>query len=139
MFFNEKKNCCSGSHTIGQARCTNFRTRIYNDTNIDSSYATSLKGRCPSNGGDNNLSPLDVTTPTFFDTSYFRNLVKKKGLLHSDQELFNGGSTDSFVQNYTNDPFLFRNDFANAMIKMGDLGPLTGSKGQIRKNCRRLN
>uniref|UniRef100_A0A0A9HFF4 Plant heme peroxidase family profile domain-containing protein n=1 Tax=Arundo donax TaxID=35708 RepID=A0A0A9HFF4_ARUDO len=25
------------------------------------------------------------------------------------------------------------------MIKMGDIMPLTGSNGQIRKNCRRVN
>ncbi|TYG49970.1 hypothetical protein ES288_D10G137500v1 [Gossypium darwinii] len=36
----------SGSHTIGQARCTTFRTRIYNETNIDSTFATSLRANC---------------------------------------------------------------------------------------------
>ncbi|GLT40218.1 hypothetical protein SLA2020_143690 [Shorea laevis] len=32
-----------GSHTIGQARCAMFRNRLYNDTNIDSTFATSLR------------------------------------------------------------------------------------------------
>ncbi|GLU14938.1 hypothetical protein SLE2022_314770 [Rubroshorea leprosula] len=41
----------SGSHTIGQARCSTFRTRIYKETNIDSTFATSLRGNCPSTGG----------------------------------------------------------------------------------------
>lgn len=129
----------SGSHTIGQARCTNFRTRIYNETNIDSSYATSLQGNCPSAGGDNNLSPLDVTSPTSFDNAYFKNLQSKKGLLHSDQELFNGGSTDSQVTAYGSNLQTFKTDFANAMLKMGNLSPLTGSSGQIRTNCRKVN
>ncbi|XP_068669752.1 peroxidase 4-like [Aristolochia californica] len=131
----------SGSHTIGQARCTNFRAHIYNDSNIESSFATSRKSNCPraSGSGDNNLGPLDLQTPTGFDNNYYKNLVNKKGLLHSDQELFNGGSTDSQVRSYSSNPSSFSSDFAAAMIKMGDIKPLTGSNGEIRKNCRRLN
>ncbi|GLT45521.1 hypothetical protein SLA2020_193480 [Shorea laevis] len=129
----------SGSHTIGQARCTTFRTRIYNETNIDSTFATSRLRNCPQNGGDNNLAPLDTTSPTLFDNAYFKNLLNKKGLLHSDQVLFNGGSTDSQVTAYGNNAGAFKTDFANAMVKMGNLSPLTGSKGQIRKNCRKVN
>ncbi|XP_044511117.1 cationic peroxidase 1-like [Mangifera indica] len=129
----------SGSHTIGQARCTSFRSRIYNDTNIDSSYATSLQANCPSTGGDNNLSPLDVTSPTSFDNAYFKNLLSKKGLLHSDQELYNGGSTDSQVTAYSSNLQTFKTDFGNAIIKMGNISPLTGSSGQIRTNCRKVN
>ncbi|KAL3630533.1 hypothetical protein CASFOL_023517 [Castilleja foliolosa] len=33
----------SGAHTIGQARCTNYRSRIYNKTNIDSTFAQALR------------------------------------------------------------------------------------------------
>ncbi|KAF3433302.1 hypothetical protein FNV43_RR24404 [Rhamnella rubrinervis] len=131
----------SGSHTIGQARCTSFRARIYNESNIDSSFARTRQSNCPrsSGSGDNNLAPLDLQTPTSFDNNYFKNLVQKKGLLHSDQQLFNGGSTDSIVSGYSQGQSSFASDFANAMIKMGDISPLTGSNGQIRKNCRRVN
>ncbi|XP_010921098.1 cationic peroxidase 1 [Elaeis guineensis] len=129
----------SGSHTIGQARCTSFRARIYNETNIDSSYATSLQSNCPVSGGDNNLSPLDVSTPTTFDNFYYRNLVNKKGLLHSDQQLYNGGSTDSQVSSYNTNSATFFSDFAAAMVKMGNISPLTGSSGEIRINCRKTN
>ncbi|KAM1525599.1 hypothetical protein ACFX10_010047 [Malus domestica] len=129
----------SGSHTIGQVRCTSFRARLYNETNINDSFATSLKSSCPTRGGDNNLSPLDVTSPTSFDNAYFRNLVSQKGLLHSDQQLFSGGSTDSQVKAYVSNPATFRADFANAIKKMGNLSPLTGTKGQIRTDCRKVN
>nr|KYP69469.1 Peroxidase 52 [Cajanus cajan] len=131
----------SGGHTIGQARCTNFRARIYNESNIDSSFASTRKSSCPqsSGSGDNNLAPLDLQTPTTFDNYYFRNLVQKKGLLHSDQQLYNGGSTDSIVRGYSTDQSSFSSDFASAMIKMGDISPLTGSNGEVRKNCRRVN
>ncbi|XP_058214732.1 cationic peroxidase 1-like [Rhododendron vialii] len=129
----------SGSHTIGQSRCTVFRSRVYNETNIDSQFATSVQSKCPSAGGDNNLSPLDVTSPTSFDNAYFKNLQSNKGLLHSDQELFNGGSTDAQVNAYSTNSASFFTDFANAMVKMGNLSPLTGTSGQIRTNCRKTN
>ncbi|KAA8517502.1 hypothetical protein F0562_017868 [Nyssa sinensis] len=129
----------SGSHTIGQARCTVFRSRIYNEANINSSFATALKAKCPSSGGDNNLSPLDTTSPTSFDNAYFKNLQLQKGLLHSDQQLFNGGSTDSQVNTYSSNSATFFTDFVNAIVKMGNLSPLTGTSGQIRTNCRKTN
>ncbi|GAB4832031.1 hypothetical protein Ancab_006049 [Ancistrocladus abbreviatus] len=130
-----------GAHTIGQARCTNFRAHIYNDSNIDASFARTRKANCPSTSGvgDNNLAPLDYQTPTVFDHTYFTGLINRKGLLHSDQELYNGGSTDSLVRTYSNSASTFNSDFAASMINMGDIKPLTGSSGEIRKNCRKIN
>ncbi|XP_016574676.1 cationic peroxidase 1 [Capsicum annuum] len=129
----------SGSHTIGQARCTTFRNRLYNETNINASFATSVKSNCPQSGSDNNLSPLDTTSPTTFDNFYYKNLRIQKGLLHSDQQLFSGGSTDSIVNTYSSNSATFFTDLANAMVKMGNLSPLTGTNGQIRTNCRKTN
>ncbi|XP_027190275.1 peroxidase 4-like isoform X2 [Cicer arietinum] len=131
----------SGAHTIGEARCTSFRNHIYNENNIDSTFAKIRQRKCPSTvgTGDNNLANLDLQTPTHFDNNYYKNLIIKKGLLHSDQELFNGGSTDSLVQTYTQNEKAFDSDFVAAMIKMGNNKPLTGGQGEIRKNCRRLN
>ncbi|KAL8119834.1 peroxidase 4-like [Apium graveolens] len=131
----------SGAHTIGQARCTTFRGRIYNENNLDDSFAQKIQSNCPStNGtGDNNLTPLELQSPTSFDNYYFSNLMNKKGLLHSDQQLFSGGSTDSIVSTYSSNPGNFASDFAAAMIRMGDISPLTGSNGEIRMNCRMIN
>lgn len=129
----------SGAHTIGQARCTTFRNRIYNDANINAAFATSVKANCPSTGGDNTLSPLDVLTPTTFDNKYYTNLKSQKGLFHSDQELFNNGSTDSRVSIYSTSQAIFFTDFAAAMVNMGNISPLTGTKGEVRTNCRKVN
>ncbi|KAL2479305.1 Peroxidase 52 [Abeliophyllum distichum] len=129
----------SGAHTIGKARCTTFRARLYNEANINASFATSLKAKCPSSGGNNNISPLDTVTPTTFDNNYFKNLLTQKGLLHSDQQLFSGGSTDSQVNAYSSNSAAFMKDFASAMVKMGNLSPLTGTNGQIRLNCGKTN
>ncbi|KAG6498771.1 peroxidase P7-like [Zingiber officinale] len=129
----------SGAHTIGQARCVNFRSHIYSDANIDAAFASQRQGTCPSSGGDNNLAPLDAQTANAFDNAYFKNLLSSKGLLHSDQELFNNGTQDSLVRQYATNPSAFAADFAAAMVKMSNIGPLTGSSGEIRTNCRRVN
>ncbi|PUZ74846.1 hypothetical protein GQ55_1G098600 [Panicum hallii var. hallii] len=131
----------SGAHTIGFSQCQNFRGRIYNDTNIDAAFAALRRRTCPAaqGSGDGNLAPLDVQTQLLFDNAYYRNLVGQRGLLHSDQVLFNGGSQDALVRQYSTNPALFSADFAAAMVKMGNISPLTGSAGQIRANCRVVN
>ncbi|KAL6126820.1 hypothetical protein ACLB2K_074865 [Fragaria x ananassa] len=126
-------------HTIGLERCTSFRARIYNDTNIDDVFAKSLQSNCPVTGNDNNLASLDLQTPTYFDNLYYKNLLKEKGLLHSDQELFNGSPADALVKLYASNTFAFYYDFANSMVKMGNIKPLTGGQGEIRINCRKVN
>lgn len=128
----------SGGHTIGFARCTTFRTRIYNETNIDATFANSSRANCPPSGGDGNLASLDQT-PARFDNNYYQNLVAQRGLLHSDQELFNGGSQDALVRTYSTNDATFRSDFAAAMVRMGNISPLTGRNGEIRRNCRVVN
>ncbi|GMP89877.1 hypothetical protein CsSME_00041250 [Camellia sinensis var. sinensis] len=130
----------SGGHTIGLARCTTFVARIYNDTNINPNFDATLKKICPVNSGGNKTFPLDATT-TVFDTVYYQDLLQQKGLLHSDQQLFDGGNseTDDLVRYYSNNPYAFGEDFGVSMLKMGNLKPLTGSNGQIRMNCRRVN
>ncbi|XVF00319.1 hypothetical protein REPUB_Repub03eG0274600 [Reevesia pubescens] len=129
----------AGSHTIGLCRCTSFRGHIYNDTNIDPSFASSLRRTCPRSGNDSVLAPLDLQTRTCFDNLYYKNLLNKKGLLHSDQELFNGSSTDALVKSYAANTSLFFQEFAKSMIKMGNINPLTGRAGEIRINCRKSN
>ncbi|KAI7994506.1 hypothetical protein LOK49_LG11G00234 [Camellia lanceoleosa] len=132
----------SGSHTIGQAQCFTFRNRIYdNGSNIDTGFASTLSRGCPAStsSGNSNLAPLDWVTPNSFDNNYFKNLIQKKGLLSSDQVLFNGGSTDNIVLEFSKNPSTFKSDFALAMIKMGDIKPLTGQDGVIRRICSALN
>ncbi|XP_057956286.1 peroxidase P7-like [Malania oleifera] len=131
----------SGAHTIGQTQCRFFRNRIYNDANINATFATTRRTTCPSTSGngDLNLAPLDVQTPIRFDNAYYQNLLTRRGLLHSDQELFNSGSQDALVRTYSTNSATFFSDFIAAMVKMGNITPLTGTNGEIRRNCRRAN
>ncbi|PKI70725.1 hypothetical protein CRG98_008958 [Punica granatum] len=130
----------SGGHALGFAQCFVFRNRVYNESNIDPKFADQLKNICPrtAGNGDTNLAGLD-STPVCFDVSYFANLLNHKGLLHSDQALFGGVSTDQLVKNYKYNPKLFWADFAKSMVKMGNIKPLTGKQGEIRSICSKLN
>lgn len=137
----------SGSHTIGNSRCTSFRQRLYNqsgngqpDNTLDQSYAAQLRRRCPRSGGDQNLFFLDFVSPTKFDNSYFKNILASKGLLSSDQVLSTKSEASmELVKKYAKNNGLFFQQFAKSMVKMGNISPLTGNRGEIRKNCRRIN
>ncbi|CAN1240634.1 Peroxidase 4 [Linum grandiflorum] len=130
----------SGAHTIGLARCTTFRDHIYKDTDIDPPFAKWLRKICPRIGDDDVLTPLDYRTPLYFDNSYYVNLVNERGLLHSDQELYDDSpSAASIVRIYVDHSTVFFDDFSKGMIKMGEIMPLTGNEGEIRKNCRKAN
>jgi peroxidase len=130
----------SGAHTIGRSQCQFFRDRIYNERfNINASFATLRQVTCPQSGSDSNLAPFDVQTADGFDNAYYQNLVGQRGLLPSDQVLFNGGSQDALVRTYSTTPAMFSNDFAAAMVMLGNLLPSAGTKTEIRLNCRKPN
>ncbi|XP_078176843.1 peroxidase P7-like [Carex rostrata] len=129
----------SGAHTIGQARCTNFRTHIYNDANVNPSFSTTRQQTCPQTGGDSNMAPLDFQSPNRFDNGFYQNIMNRAGLLHSDQELFNNTAADAFVRVYSRNSAIFANDFVSGMIRMGNISPLTGTNGEIRVSCRKTN
>ncbi|XP_011025859.1 PREDICTED: peroxidase 72 [Populus euphratica] len=137
----------SGSHTIGNARCTSFRQRLYNqsgngkpDFSLQQSFAAQLRNRCPRSGGDQNLFFLDFVSPTKFDNSYFKNILASKGLLSSDQVLLTKNEASmELVKKYAENNELFFVQFAKSMVKMGNISPLTGYRGEIRKSCRKIN
>ncbi|XP_031492508.2 peroxidase A2-like [Nymphaea colorata] len=138
----------SGAHTFGRAQCRFFVNRLYNftgnntpDPTLDSNYLATLRQLCPQGGDGTVLANLDPTTPNGFDNNYFSNLQGNRGLLQSDQELLStsGAATIPIVNSFSSNQTLFFQSFATAMIKMGNFRPLTGSSGQIRANCRRVN
>ncbi|KAK2641389.1 hypothetical protein Ddye_023152 [Dipteronia dyeriana] len=140
----------SGAHTIGQVKCATFSNRLFDfggtgspDTTIETSMLSDLQSLCPINGDGNRTTALDRNSQDLFDNHYFQNLINNKGVLSSDQILYSSdeatSTTKTLVQTYSTNPSLFFTDFANSMIKMGNISPLTGSNGEIRKNCRVAN
>nr|AFK46680.1 unknown [Lotus japonicus] len=140
----------SGSHTIGRAKCASFSKRLFNfseigapDDTIETDTLTELQNLCPESGDGNITSVLDQDSADQFDNHYFKNLLHGKGLLGSDQILFSSedatATTKPLVQFYSENERFFLMEFAYAMVKMGNINPLTGSEGEIRKNCRVVN
>ncbi|KAH7560438.1 hypothetical protein JRO89_XS10G0019900 [Xanthoceras sorbifolium] len=137
-----------GAHTFGKAQCVTFRNRLYNfdgngnpDPTIDATYLQTLRQNCPQNSGNSTRSDLDPTTPNGFDNNYFMNLQNNRGLLQSDQELFStsGADTVAIVNGFAGSQTQFFDTFGDSMIKMGNIRTLTGTNGEIRINCRRIN
>ncbi|XP_022017793.1 peroxidase 9 [Helianthus annuus] len=138
----------SGAHSIGMARCTSFKQRLYNqdgnnqpDSTLEMTYYNDLKTVCPQTGGDDNISPLDFESPARFDNTYFKLIMRGKGLLTSDQVLLTGNVEETMflVKAFTEDDALFFDQFARSMVKMGNINPLIGYNGEVRKNCRMAN
>uniref|UniRef100_A0A453IJY5 Peroxidase n=1 Tax=Aegilops tauschii subsp. strangulata TaxID=200361 RepID=A0A453IJY5_AEGTS len=139
----------SGAHTFGRAQCQFVTDRLYNfsktgmpDPTLDGSYRAQLAGSCPRRHGNRSaLNDLDTTTPDAFDKNYFTNLQGNRGFLQSDQELLAvpGATTAAIVGRFASDEKAFFRSFAAAMINMGNIKPLTGGQGEVRRNCRRVN
>ncbi|KAJ7952931.1 Peroxidase [Quillaja saponaria] len=137
----------SGAHTFGFAQCFLFKPRLFNfngtgtsDPSLDASVLENLLRVCPNQDDSNtNLAPLDHVTTNKFDNFYYRNLVNNSGLLQTDQDLAGDSRTASLVIYYSKCPFTFLKDFGTSMVKMGNIGVLTGQNGEIRKNCRMVN
>ena len=129
----------AGGHSVGVAGCGTIQNRLTDATlasTFDANFAAALKRQCPT--GSTSKVNLDVTTPNRLDEVYYRNLQARKGLLQSDQALQIDPETQPIVARNTN-PAVFNSKFVAAMIKMGNIGVLTGSQGQIRLNCRKFN
>ncbi|KAL0463677.1 UNVERIFIED_CONTAM: Peroxidase 11 [Sesamum latifolium] len=142
----------SGAHTIGMARCVNFRNRIYGDfvatsgfnNPLSQQYLSNLKSVCPPvKGSDNNESAMDYVSPNLFDNSYYQILLRGEGLINSDQELYSSIlaiETKKLVAKYAENPIAFFEQFSESMVKMGNItNPDTYVDGEVRKNCRFVN
>jgi peroxidase len=138
----------SGAHTIGKSHCTSVTTRLFNqsgttkpDPAIPSALLKKLQTKCPNDPNDLNTTLLlDDMTPETFDNQYYKNLLARQGILYSDQILaVTEGSNLELVKLYAADQNLFFDAFVKSMTKMGSINPLTGSDGEIRKKCHRVN
>lgn len=105
---------------------------------MNATFAGRLRRTCPAAGTDRR-TPNDVRTPNVFDNMYYVNLVNREGLFTSDQDLFADAATKPIVEKFAADEKAFFDQFAVSMVKMGQISVLTGSQGQVRRNCSARN
>ncbi|KAK3229481.1 hypothetical protein Dsin_001362 [Dipteronia sinensis] len=144
-YFNKFVN--TGAHTIGRSHCKSFSDRLYKfngtksqDPSLNPMYAAQLMKQCPQGNTNPNLVvPMNPASPSITDVGYYNDILKNRGLFTSDQTLLTDPATASQVNQNAINPKFWRNKFAASMVKMGQLGVLTGNAGEIRANCRIIN
>lgn len=126
----------SGGHTFGVGHCTAFVDRLYptQDPSLASRFAEELYLTC-STLATVNTTDLDIRTPNLFDNMHYVDLQNGEGLLTSDQDLYNDSRTRHIVNDFARSQSSFFQQFALSMLKMVQLDVLTGSQGEIRRNC----
>lgn len=142
----------SGAHSIGVAHCSSFDYRVHNfnenqfqDPNINQLFASYLRLVCPRAGSlfgtflNGTKLQLDSFSPTTLDNMYYVGLKARKGLLGSDQVLIDDPRTSKTVEWMASNPRGWSIKFGKAMVRMGRIGVLTGTKGEIRSYCRLVN
>ncbi|KAL5989125.1 hypothetical protein ACLOJK_027227 [Asimina triloba] len=140
-------DACTGAHKIGRAHCTSISRRLYNftatmsqDPSIDPAYAWELKEQCPQGSNDPTLVvPMNPSSPHLLDNGYYKDILANRGLFLSDQALSTDDATLAQVVLHANMGIAWNVRFAQAMVKMGQIGVLTREEGEIRLNCRRPN
>ncbi|RCV17621.1 hypothetical protein SEVIR_3G240000v4 [Setaria viridis] len=114
-----------GAHTFGKVQCQFTREN------------------CTAGQREGDLKNLDQVTPDLFDNKYYGNLLEGRAQLPSDEVMLSdptaAATTAPVVQRFAGNQQDFFRNFAASMIKMGNISPLTGKDGEIRKNCRRVN
>ncbi|KAA0058553.1 peroxidase 5-like [Cucumis melo var. makuwa] len=132
----------SGAHSIGRTGCPEFTDRLFSsngteitDPSLDPSFAATLREKCPFGSGFDKTADLDNVTPNHLDIQFFENLKNKMGVLSSDQAIATDPLTAAIVSRYQGNRAIWMRDFSAAMVKMGKLQVLTGSQGEIRKDC----
>ncbi|KAK1592430.1 hypothetical protein Q3G72_024844 [Acer saccharum] len=135
----------SGGHTIGVGHCNFFSNRLYNftgkggqDPSLNSKYAAFLKTKCRSLADNKTIVPMDPGSPLSFDSNYFKILKQNEGMFQSDAALLTDESSSHMVDELV-DSETFFTEFAQSMVRMGAIGVLTGSSGEIRKKCSVVN
>ncbi|KAJ9549864.1 hypothetical protein OSB04_022407 [Centaurea solstitialis] len=139
-----------GGHMMGRTRCSNIHDRLYNfnttgkpDPAMEQTTLSSLQKQCPKKvklGQANPLINLNPENPTHkFTNSYYKRVLAYKSLLEVDQQLRYGSDTYELTDQYANSLGDLKGEFAFSMSRMGGLKVLTGTQGEIRRNCRVVN
>ncbi|CAH9133629.1 unnamed protein product [Cuscuta epithymum] len=81
----------------------------------------------------------DRGTPMKLDNNYYKNILENKGLMLVDHQLATDKRKKPFVKKMAKNQDYFFKQFSKAITILSENNPLTGSKGEIRKQCNLAN
>lgn len=125
-------------------RLYNFLPGGGSDPSISPELLPELKAKCPQNGDVNVRLPIDHGSGETFDKNILENIRGGFAVLKSDASLIEDEGTKNVIDSYfgpLNTIFgpSFEDDFVESIVKMGQIGVLTDSQGEIRRVCRSFN
>lgn len=130
-----------GAHTLGIGHCVNVVDRLYptRDPALSTGLYLQLRVLCPTKEPLNlTILPNDLSVYSF-DNRYFKDVLGGRGLFRADANLVGDARTKPLVAKFASDQSLFFKTFASAYVKLVSAQVLTGSRGEVRTNCRRVN
>nr|XP_043623935.1 peroxidase 60-like [Erigeron canadensis] len=136
-----------GGHSVGVAHCALFQDRLYNfkntgkpDPTMDPTLLKTLRLTCVQNATIDRTVNLDqnLQSSRIVDNSYYKQITMRRGILQIDQELALDPLSKSTVAAFASSSD-FKARFGQAMVKMGAIQVLTGTKGEIRNSCQVVN
>ncbi|KAI5076115.1 hypothetical protein GOP47_0008180 [Adiantum capillus-veneris] len=131
----------SGAHTIGQTHCGLAVSQLTPTMSRDLSpaFGANLSQIClayhPAARKSHLTVHLDSLTPDSFDNAYFKNVLKKQAIFHSDAALLDDNEGLSYVRSFALSQAQFFKQFHLSFLKMSQIGVLTNVEGEVRMSC----
>ncbi|CAI9087187.1 OLC1v1021197C1 [Oldenlandia corymbosa var. corymbosa] len=133
-----------GAHSVGRTHCVKLVHRLYPevDPSFPADHVEHMLKKCPDAIPDPKAVQYvrnDRGTPMKLDNNYYRNILDNKGLLLVDYQLANDKRTLPLVKKMAKSQDYFFQEFARAITILSENNPLTGTKGEIRRQCNVAN
>ncbi|MCO5590853.1 hypothetical protein L7F22_044828 [Adiantum nelumboides] len=132
----------SGAHNIGQAHCgvVVLQLRPIVSEDLDPAFGANLSQICLARRNavtsKSHLTVhLDSLTPTTFDNAFFKNVLNKQAIFHSDAALLDDEESLSYVRSFALNQAHFFKQFHLSFLKMSQMGVLTNGEGEVRMSC----
>ncbi|CAL0302950.1 unnamed protein product [Lupinus luteus] len=133
-----------GAHSVGRTHCVKLVHRLYPEVDpvLNPDHVPHMLKKCPDSIPDPKAVQYvrnDRGTPMVLDNNYYRNILDNKGLLIVDHQLATDKRTKPYVKKMAKSQEYFFKEFSRAITLLSENNPLTGTKGEIRKQCNVAN
>ena len=134
----------TGAHSVGRTHCVKLVHRLYPEVDpaLNPDHVEHMLYKCPDAIPDPKAVQYvrnDRGTPMVLDNNYYRNILDNKGLMLVDHQLAVDKRTKPYVKKMAKSQGYFFKEFSRAITILSENSPLTGTKGEIRKQCNVAN